>query len=102
MTDFKCEAVSLLSRRWQIRLMSHEPVELKDTVFMDTCYLQEVIERTMTLVARASFMVGQPNREVLWSIEQWDRKRQKWETVAQGRSRVKDRPLKNRYPGILR
>lgn len=37
-------------------------------------------------IARASYMVNGPNREVLWSLECWNAKRRNFETVIQGKS----------------
>jgi hypothetical protein len=102
-------AITVSVRRFRVSIRSHEPVELNDEELIDNQDLTEVFDRAMTSVARASFMVEGPNREVFWSISVWQDAR--WLLVMEGRSRVKDRPLKNtmpflspaaRYPGSLK
>jgi hypothetical protein len=85
---------------WQVRIMVKEPWEIKDTQLFNGTF-DLVLDRAMTDVARTSYMVNGPNREVYWSIEQWETGKHKWRPVMQGRSRVKDRPSSKRYPGSL-
>jgi hypothetical protein len=96
-------------RRFCIRLLVKKPWPINDQEIMDKQDFREVVERAMILVARASYMVNGPNREVFWSIE-WLSSPHHWETVMQGRSRIKDRPIrgtpltdgsKGRAPGSL-
>jgi hypothetical protein len=102
MADVKTPVWTFSPRRWKIDIISHQPVELHDTEFIDNKDVRPVIYRCYTQVARTSFMVNGPNREVYWTISQWNDKRRVWEEIASGRSKVKDRPLKQRYPDILR
>jgi hypothetical protein len=74
---------------------------LHDTDYMDTQDVRDVITRTYVLAARTSFMVEGPNRWAHWAISQWNEKRREWDVIADGKSKVKDRPLKKRYPSAL-
>jgi hypothetical protein len=102
MTEIRTEIWTAHKRAFRIDLRSNEPVELHDQELIHTQDIREVVRRCMTQVARTSYMVGQPNREVYWKIEQWNSERGgKWEEIANGRSKIKDRPMGKRYPKIL-
>jgi hypothetical protein len=76
---------------FKLRLMSHEPVELDDTEHFNVFDSGEVLERARKQIRATSYMapVHGPNREVMWSIEWYNTNRGRWETMAQGKSRLK-------------
>jgi hypothetical protein len=75
--------------RWQIRILSREPwlIENSEIIFRPT--LREVLERVSTQVRRTSYMVGQPNREVLWAVDRWNYAARRWEPIINGKSRLR-------------
>lgn len=75
--------------RWQIRILSNEPVKINYTEHVSEPTLRPVLNRARTLIGRTSYMVNGPNREVMWSIERWITNDRKWVTVMQGRSRLR-------------
>jgi hypothetical protein len=93
------QVVTDRARMWVIKLWSKQPVELQDTEYLTERDVRDVIARCMMLVARTSFMVGQPNREVYWSISV--KAVSGWRSVMNGRSKVRDRPIGARYPSAL-
>lgn len=85
-------AVLLNEPKWQIRILSHEPVEIKYTEQLRQPTMRPVVERARTLIGRTSYMVNGPNREVMWSIERWvanGKNKPQWITVMQGRSTLR-------------
>jgi hypothetical protein len=89
---------TLSVRRFQLRLHVEAPFEIDDTELMDAQDLRAVGGRMMVNVARASYMVNGPNREVFWEINLWSTKRHRWEQIAEGKSRQKDTILANTNP----
>lgn len=85
--------MTITVRRWRWLLWSDEPWPIKDMEVMDRQSFTDVMARCHQQVARASYMPNQPNREVYWRIEEWDKQRQKFMEICNGRSRVKDRPM---------
>lgn len=86
--------VTVTVRRWQIRIMVDEPVEIRDSEMMDRQDISDVMARCMQQVARASYMVRGPNREVRWAVDLWGHKgRQVWTNVCVGKSTLKNRPV---------
>lgn len=75
-------------QQWQIRLRSEEPTLITDTEIVHGSFDKARL-RLYVLIRRTSYMVSGPNREVLWSLEGWNPKRNAWESVIQGRSRLK-------------
>lgn len=85
-------AVLLDAPKWQIRILSNEPVPINYSEQIRRPNLRPVIERARTLIGRTSYMVNGPNREVMWSIERWvadGKHKPQWVTVMQGRSRLR-------------
>ena len=74
--------------KWQIRILSREPFLIEDSELLFRPTLREVLARCYTTVRRTSYMVGQPNREVLWAIDRWNYKAEKWEPIINGKSRL--------------
>ena len=99
MGEVSIPAFTVSTRRFQWRLWSDEPHKITDGEVMDRQDIRDVIMRCMQQVARASYMVGQPNREVRWRVDIWQN--EKWQQVCDGVSRVKDAP-KGLPPGIVR
>jgi hypothetical protein len=78
--------------KWQIRILSREPVVINYAEQMREATLRPVMARTRTLIGRTSYMVNGPNREVKWSVERWvadGNAKPQWITVTQGRSTLK-------------
>ena len=75
--------------RWQIRVLSREPHEIRDTEIVFRRTLREVLARAYVTVRRTSYMVGQPNREVLWAIDRWNYAANRWEPIINGKSRLR-------------
>lgn len=73
------------SDRFQVRVRSEAPTLIEDAEIV-TGSLAKARVRCYVLVRRTSYMVNGPNREVLWAIDGWNPKRQKWETVVSGKS----------------
>jgi hypothetical protein len=74
--------------KWQIRILSREPVLIEDSEVLFVSTLREVLGRCYTTVRRTSYMVGQPNREVFWAIDRWNYLAHKWEPIINGKSRL--------------
>lgn len=74
---------------WRILIVSKEPVYIDDAEVMQARVFREVLERTRILAGRTSYMVNGPNREVFWAIEMWNRKRQDWQQICDGKSRMR-------------
>lgn len=93
------QARTVSVRKWKIRVrgVDAEPVELDSTELIDKQDIQDVFERAMQQVMRASYVVNGPNREILWSISLW--RRGEWQLVQEGKSKLKDQSLtrKNRF-----
>jgi hypothetical protein len=47
-----------------------------------------VLARAYSTVRRTSYMVGQPNREVLWAIDRWNYAKHEWQAIMNGKSRL--------------
>lgn len=81
------------SGKWQIRIRSEEPhlVENSEVLYEPDLMPPPipVVQRAYTLVRRTSYMVGAPNREVWWAIDRWVWKNMSWETVVEGKSRLR-------------
>ena len=75
--------------RWMLRIRCHEPVLIDDSEEYHGTF-DQARGRLYVLVRRTSYMVDGPNREVLWSAESWNVKRGKWETVIQGKSKLRE------------
>lgn len=73
---------------WQIRVMSKEPTLIQDKELISARTLREVMERARVTVTRTSYMVNGPNREVKWSVDRWNYKKQEWQSIIQGTSRL--------------
>jgi hypothetical protein len=73
--------------QWQIRIRSKEPTLIEDVEIVHGPFTKARL-RLYVLVRRTSYMVNGPNREVLWAIDAWHPKRDKWECVVNGRSRL--------------
>lgn len=101
MPEMRTPVFTVHNRRWKLDVRSHDPVEIHDVTFMDSQDAREAISRIMTLAARTSYMVGQPNRYVFGKVSLWDEKRREWNEVMNFRTRVKDKPIKQRHPGVL-
>lgn len=71
-----------------IRLMVKQPHAIADQQFFTARNHDQAQRhpRMSEAIARASYMVNGPNREVLWSLECANKKRRVWETVIQGKS----------------
>lgn len=75
--------------KYQIRILSREPVELRDTeIHMNTW--EWVLTRCYEQCKRTSYMVNGPNREVWFSIERWSHKRREFITIYQGKTKLKE------------
>lgn len=74
--------------KWQIRILSPEPWLIEDSEVMYVQTLREVMGRCYTIVRRTSYMVGQPNREVMWAIDRWNHGRKEWQAIINGKSRL--------------
>jgi len=81
----------LSAMRFMVRVHSDEPVKMEDHQVFTLFDPNLIHERARQMIARSSFMapVNGPNREVYWSIEWWNPGRGTWETMQQGRSRLK-------------
>lgn len=86
--------VSVRRFRWGLRV--EEPWKITDGEEMRSQSVTTVMARCHQQVARASFMVNGPNREVYWWVEEYNILRHDWREICRGRSKVKDRPLGNR------
>jgi hypothetical protein len=75
--------------KWQIRVKSVEPVKIDDAEIIYRRSFTAVLDRASVTIARTSYMVGQPNREVYWAIDIWNDQRQRWDQIIDGRSRLK-------------
>jgi hypothetical protein len=78
----------LLPNTWRILIVSREPTYIDDSEVLQGT-LREALARARILVGRTSYMVNGPNREVFWSIEVWNRKRQDWQQVCENKSRMR-------------
>ena len=76
--------------RWQIRVLSREPHLISDSEVIFRRTLREVLARAYTTVRRTSYMVGQPNRTVLWAIDRWDYNRNVWVPIINGKSKLRE------------
>jgi len=85
----EASAGRLLPNTWRILIVSREPTYIDDSEVLQGT-LREVLERSRILVGRTSYMVNGPNREVFWSIEVWNRKRQDWQQVCENKSRLNE------------
>jgi hypothetical protein len=85
--------VTISVRRWQVRIEVDEPNVIRDSEVMDRQDMRDVMARAMQQVARASYMVNGPNREVRWAIDLWGHNgRQVWTNVCIGKSTLKNTP----------
>lgn len=99
--EMRVPVFTTYNRRFKLDIRSREPTEIHDITFVDATDAREVVSRIMTLAARTSYMVGQPNRRVFCRVDLWDDKRREWDVVMEFETKVKDRPTKQRYPGAL-
>jgi hypothetical protein len=82
-------AIGDSKHRWQIRIQSREPHLINDSEILYETTMRPVLSRCYTLVRRTSYMVGQPNREVLWAVDRWNWRRGEWQTALEGKSRLR-------------
>jgi hypothetical protein len=74
--------------KWQIRVLSREPWLIEDSEVLYVRTLREVLGRAYSTIRRTSYMVGQPNREVLWAIDRWNYAKHEWQAIMNGKSRL--------------
>ena len=85
-------AITVSTRRFKWSLEVDEPWVIHDFEIMDRQDIRDVMQRCLQQVARASYMVNGPNREVRWWVEYFNDKKHRWMKVCDGKSRVKDAP----------
>jgi hypothetical protein len=75
--------------RWRIRVRSEQPHPIDDAEIIYRRLFSSVLNRASVTIARTSYMVGQPNREVLWGVDIWDEREHRWDVIVEGKSRLK-------------
>jgi hypothetical protein len=80
-------------QRYALRCWSLEPHEIKDHGEFRAVDHEDAIHRDQVsqAIARMSYMVNGPNRDVRWSIEWWNPNTHKLESILQGVSRYPKR-----------
>jgi hypothetical protein len=75
--------------KWRIRVKSEQPHPIDDAETIYRRNFTAVLNRASVTVARTSYMVGQPNREVYWGVDIWNEQTHKWDMIVEGRSRLR-------------
>ena len=75
--------------RFQIRIRSDQPTLIQNKEEFYGPY-RDANHRAYILARRTSYMVNGPNREVMVSIEIYHYPSDKWETVFQAKTRLKE------------
>lgn len=74
--------------KWQLRIRSEEPTLIENTEVVFERTLRPVMDRMYTMVKRTCYMVNGPNREVMWAIDRWNYRAERWNNICQGKSRL--------------
>lgn len=92
------QARTVSVRAFQLHTYADEPNRVRDIERRDERDIQEVISRMMVNAARVSYIVDGPNREVYWMIAMFCNNHGRWEMIAEGKSKLRDRVLANTNP----